>query len=85
VTVYNSQLFPLSGDVASICGAGIHPAVPDLWNPAELPSFKLEVECGGGFYVRSLIDDLGKDCDSYAHMTALLRYCSDTAVRFSEN
>lgn len=38
-----------------------------------LPYFKMEVECGGGFYIRSLIDDLGKDCGSYAHMTALTR------------
>lgn len=39
----------------------------------DLPTFRVEVECGGGFYVRSLIDDLGKDCDSCAHMTELLR------------
>lgn len=35
--------------------------------------FELDIECSGGFYVRSLIDDLAKQVDSLAHMTALLR------------
>ncbi len=38
-----------------------------------LPYFDLEVACGGGFYVRSLIHDLGRACNAAAHMTALTR------------
>ena len=38
-----------------------------------LPYFDLEVTCGGGFYVRSLIHDLGRACNAAAHMTALTR------------
>jgi tRNA pseudouridine55 synthase len=35
--------------------------------------FVLDIECSGGFYVRTVIDDLAKKVDSLAHMTALLR------------
>lgn len=35
--------------------------------------FKLDVECGGGFYVRSLIRDIGYTVGSVATMTALER------------
>lgn len=38
-----------------------------------LPRFSLEVECGGGTYVRSLIRDIGYQVDSVATMTALER------------
>jgi len=38
-----------------------------------IPQFGLAVECSGGFYVRSLISDLGKSCGSRAHMTSLKR------------
>mmetsp|Transcript_27637 Transcript_27637/g.36261 ORF Transcript_27637/g.36261 Transcript_27637/m.36261 type:complete len:315 (-) Transcript_27637:296-1240(-) len=41
--------------------------------PLELPSFGLQIECGGGTYVRSLISDIAKECNSMAHMTALER------------
>ncbi|XP_056627633.1 pseudouridylate synthase TRUB1-like [Triplophysa dalaica] len=37
------------------------------------PLFTLDVECGGGFYVRSLIDDLGKALSSCAHIKELTR------------
>ncbi|XP_071476966.1 pseudouridylate synthase TRUB1-like [Diadema antillarum] len=37
------------------------------------PDFTIEVSCGGGFYVRKLIHDLGKRLGSCAHMTALCR------------
>jgi tRNA pseudouridine55 synthase len=45
----------------------------EIANPISLPYFGLDIECSGGFYVRSLISDIGKSCDSYAHMTALIR------------
>ncbi|XP_072524098.1 pseudouridylate synthase TRUB1 [Salminus brasiliensis] len=38
-----------------------------------LPHFTLDVECGGGFYVRSLVDDLGKALNSCAHVRELTR------------
>ncbi|KAK2866434.1 hypothetical protein Q7C36_002490 [Tachysurus vachellii] len=37
------------------------------------PLFTLDVECGGGFYVRSLVDDLGKALSSCAHVRELTR------------
>jgi len=39
----------------------------------ELPEFKLEVECGGGMYVRSLIADAAVESGSIASMYALER------------
>ncbi|XP_028990453.1 probable tRNA pseudouridine synthase 1 [Betta splendens] len=37
------------------------------------PLFTLDIECGGGFYVRSLVDDLGKALSSCAHIKELVR------------
>ncbi|CAJ1080446.1 probable tRNA pseudouridine synthase 1 [Xyrichtys novacula] len=37
------------------------------------PHFTLDIECGGGFYVRSLVDDLGKALSSCAHVKELTR------------
>ncbi|XP_029383830.1 pseudouridylate synthase TRUB1 isoform X2 [Echeneis naucrates] len=37
------------------------------------PHFILDIECGGGFYVRSLVDDLGKALSSCAHVKKLVR------------
>lgn len=37
------------------------------------PLFTLDVECGGGFYIRSLVDDLGKALSSCAHVKSLTR------------
>uniref|UniRef100_A0A3Q2Y9V7 Pseudouridylate synthase TRUB1 n=2 Tax=Hippocampus comes TaxID=109280 RepID=A0A3Q2Y9V7_HIPCM len=37
------------------------------------PFFTLDIECGGGFYVRSLVDDLGKALSSCAHVKELVR------------
>ncbi|XP_072229557.1 pseudouridylate synthase TRUB1 [Leuresthes tenuis] len=37
------------------------------------PLFTLDIECGGGFYVRSLVDDLGKALSSCAHVKELSR------------
>lgn len=41
--------------------------------PLQLPHFGLELQCSGGFYVRSLISDLARACQTRAHMTTLLR------------
>ncbi|XP_051529893.1 pseudouridylate synthase TRUB1-like [Myxocyprinus asiaticus] len=41
------------------------------------PHFTIDAECGGGFYVRSLIDGLGKALSSCAHVKELTR----TALR----
>lgn len=40
---------------------------------AELGTFRLEIDCGGGCYVRSLIRDIAEAVDSVATMTALKR------------
>ncbi|KTG31596.1 hypothetical protein cypCar_00005024 [Cyprinus carpio] len=37
------------------------------------PCFTIDVECGGGFYVRSLVDDLAKALSSCAHIKELTR------------
>ena len=36
-------------------------------------AFKLRMECSGGFYVRSLVRDVARHCDSAATMTSLRR------------
>uniref|UniRef100_A0A8C0G636 Pseudouridylate synthase TRUB1 n=1 Tax=Chelonoidis abingdonii TaxID=106734 RepID=A0A8C0G636_CHEAB len=37
------------------------------------PLFTLDVECGGGFYVRSLVSDIGKELSSCANLQELTR------------
>merc|ERR1712127_933618 len=39
----------------------------------EPPSFELEIECGGGTYIRSLVRDIAQSIDSCATMTSLKR------------
>ena len=39
----------------------------------QLPAFGLQIECGGGTYVRTLIEDIARAAGSGAHMTALTR------------
>lgn len=39
----------------------------------EIPYFTLRVTCGGGFYVRSLVHDLGLSLGSFAHVIDLRR------------
>lgn len=39
----------------------------------QFPYFGLLIECGGGFYVRSAIDDIAKSCNGLAHMVDLKR------------
>lgn len=46
-----------------------------------LPLLGLELECGGGFYVRTLIEDLARALGTRAHMTALERTKQVRAVR----
>ena len=41
--------------------------------PLEWPHFGLDIECGGGTYVRSLISDMARAAGTRAHMTALRR------------
>lgn len=43
------------------------------WSP---PDFVLDVECGRGFYARSLAHDIGIALDSAAHLAALVRHRS---------
>jgi len=38
-----------------------------------LPSFGLDVECGGGTYIRSLVRDMGLELNTCATMTSLVR------------
>jgi len=38
-----------------------------------LPCFGLEVECGGGTYIRSLVRDIGRELGTFATMTSLVR------------
>lgn len=39
----------------------------------DLPDVEVEIECGSGFYVRSLAHDLGQRLGCGAHLTALVR------------
>lgn len=39
----------------------------------QLPRFTLDVECGGGTYIRSLVRDIGDKLNTVATMTALAR------------
>ncbi|XP_067883594.1 pseudouridylate synthase TRUB1-like [Heterodontus francisci] len=48
----------------------VHSLSVQDYNP---PFFTLHVECGGGFYVRSLVNDLGKELSSCAHVKELIR------------
>ena len=41
--------------------------------PEGLPDFSLQVSCGGGCYIRSLIRDFSAELGTLAHMTALER------------
>lgn len=43
----------------------------DLYAPPTM--FSLEVECGGGVYIRSIISDLAESMGTVGHMTALVR------------
>jgi tRNA pseudouridine55 synthase len=45
----------------------------ELFPQYEVPEFGLDIECSGGFYVRSLIADLAKEVNGVAHMTELVR------------
>lgn len=65
VTVYSLSLLP---------PASLSRFFPSSSLQYDLPHyFGVEVECSGGFYVRTLIDDLGRHIGSAAHMIRLLR------------
>lgn len=51
----------------------VHALALDAAAGAVLPAFAIDVECGGGVYVRSLVADIARACDSRAHMTHLVR------------
>lgn len=69
VSVYHLQLLSPNDMV------GIFSEFPSTANPpCSLPhDFALRIVCSGGFYVRSLIDDIGKHMQTCAHMTYLQR------------
>jgi len=46
---------------------------PQDENGESLPCFGLDVECGGGTYIRSLVRDIGHELGTFATMTSLLR------------
>jgi len=48
----------------------VHSIVLTHW---DRPAFELDIECGGGCYVRSIIRDLAAALGTVAHMTALER------------
>ncbi len=47
--------------------------LPQDTNGKTLPCFGLDVECGGGTYIRSLVRDIGASMDTAATMTSLER------------
>lgn len=65
VTVYRLELVTATTDQSGVSSPSRVLLPPE--------GFVLDIECSGGFYVRTVIDDLAKKVDSLAHMTALLR------------
>lgn len=49
------------------------PSVQSADDALALPRFTLELKCGGGTYVRSLVRDIGYELDTVATMTGLVR------------
>jgi len=47
--------------------------LPTDHNDEGLPCFGLDVQCGGGTYIRSLVRDIGEELGTYATMTSLVR------------
>lgn len=39
----------------------------------EKPTFKIKILCSKGFYVRSLVRDIGRNLGTHAHLTSLMR------------
>jgi tRNA pseudouridine55 synthase len=48
-------------------------AWPGKVEPAPAPAAKIRLTVCSGFYVRSFAHDLGRACNTYSHMTSLLR------------
>mmetsp|Transcript_3287 Transcript_3287/g.5511 ORF Transcript_3287/g.5511 Transcript_3287/m.5511 type:complete len:328 (+) Transcript_3287:64-1047(+) len=81
VTVYNLNIVPVDtnqnvGD-NTLTGCNDSSIVGgdslDVSSYGPLPVFGLDVECSGGFYVRTLIDDLCQSINGAGHMTGLVR------------
>ena len=54
----------------------------------EKPTFKIKILCSKGFYVRSLVRDIGRNLGTHAHLTSLIRTKSsgfDIKDSFSAN
>eukprot|EP00804_Cyclotella_cryptica_P015168 CCRYP_000707-RA/>CCRYP_000707-RA protein AED:0.33 eAED:0.33 QI:95/-1/1/1/-1/1/1/232/299 len=49
------------------------PTISFAENNFDLPQFALQISCGGGTYIRSLVRDIGYECGSVATMTGLVR------------
>jgi len=49
------------------------PTISSAENNVDLPQFTLQISCGGGTYIRSLVRDIGYECGSVATMTGLVR------------
>lgn len=77
VTVYRLEESPAfctnEKPDASAGGGAEQRSVHTLSIPMSLPNFALEVECSGGFYVRTLIADLAESLGTVGHMTGLVR------------
>ncbi|CAO3628224.1 unnamed protein product [Cunninghamella echinulata] len=43
-----------------------------MFQPTDM-IFELDIKCGGGTYIRSLIHDMGVEMETCAHMTSLIR------------
>ena len=49
------------------------PSIQPDNNTLVMPQFALNVQCGGGTYIRSLVRDIGYELDTVATMTGLVR------------
>ena len=57
------------------------PAITSANNNLQLPQFSLNVQCGGGTYIRSLVRDIGYELDTVATMTGLV--CTQITCRIT--
>ncbi len=69
--MYRSLLYPSSTESIRDLASSIAPV--SFHQLVALPRMKIEVDCSGGFYIRSLIADLSIACNTVGHMTALVR------------
>ena len=76
VTIYKLEYLPSpppsSSHDAAVSSSGGQEE--EQTNNQKIPScFGLEIECGGGTYIRSLVRDLGRELGTCASMTSLVR------------